>query len=136
MRYLLYCGGLESNPRYLPGRTVLIRLVNPEKVSRAFRISYIGGCILSDNLNVNPNSIVSTFKALVLWNYRALVLNGFLLVSVHNLEREEKKEIKATSSAWWPQYFASWFALLALGKTVCRWQILSSSLSSNATQAA
>lgn len=61
----------------------------------------IGGCVLSDNLNVNPNFIISTFKALIVWNYFALVLNGFSLVSVHNLERKNKK-IKATLGVWWP----------------------------------
>lgn len=98
----------------------MIRLGNPEKGNRAFSdrsctISY-RCCVVSGNLNFNPSSVVSTFKALLLWNYFALVLNGFSLVNLHILEREKKSKLPCLLGD--RKCFASWFADTKEG---CMW---------------
>ena len=129
------------NPQYLQGIPVLMRLVYLRTLRRRIGLFIIiplqlaiDGCVLSDNLNVNPNSIVFTFKALILWNYFALVLNGFSLVSVHNLERKSNQNYFICLCCKF-KCVASWLPLLALGRVVCRWQTRSSSLPPGAAQA-
>lgn len=85
------------NPQYLQGIPVLIRLVYLRTLRRRIGLFVIihlelaiDACVLSDNLNINPNSIALTFKTLILSNYFALVLSGFSLLCVHNLGKNNQ----------------------------------------------
>lgn len=79
---------------------------------------------------LTPSSIISTFKGLdIMKLFQFSTRCFFISESSHLRERERWKKSKLLYLLGGHKHFASWFALLTLGRVVCGLQTMAHSLS-------